>query len=78
MGAFWGKQPSAKNLRVFGCAAWVLIPAEKRNNKLDPVSEPGIMVGNEPGSKGWRILLADGSVTVSRDVKFDESKRPGL
>jgi hypothetical protein len=63
---------------VFGCAAWVHIPAEKRSSKLDPVSEPGIMVGYEHASKGWRILLADGYVDISRDVKFDESKRPGF
>lgn len=75
---FYRKRPDARQLRVFGCAAWVQIPAEKRSSKLDPVSEPGVLVGYQPGSKGWRVLLEDGHIVVSRDVKFDETKRPGF
>ena len=49
------------------------IPGKLRT-KLDPVSKIGVMVGYEPHTKGYRILLDDtNKITVSRNVMFDES-----
>jgi transposase InsO family protein len=71
---FFGSRPDVSHLRTFGSPAYVHIPKEKRSalGKLDDVSERGIMVGYMPNGKGYRILLDDGIVVTSRDVRFIE------
>ncbi|GAQ87846.1 hypothetical protein KFL_003820010 [Klebsormidium nitens] len=73
---FFGKKPSVQNLRVFGCRAFVHTPAQKRT-KLDPVSKPGVFLGYEPGTKGYRILLTSDlrTIVISKDVTFDEREK---
>ncbi len=68
---FYGKKPGVSHLRVFGATAHMHIPEHQRD-KLDSRSIRGIMVGYGSVQKGWRILLPDGTVKVSRDVVFDE------
>ncbi|GIL64180.1 hypothetical protein Vafri_18153, partial [Volvox africanus] len=41
--AFFDERPDVSHLRIFGCAAYVHVPKEKRN-KLDPVSRKGMLV----------------------------------
>jgi hypothetical protein len=67
----WGKKPDLSHLRPFGCEAFVLIPKVKRT-KLDDTSDKGIMVGYAPN--GYRILMQDNTVRLSRDVVFNEAK----
>ena len=73
---FFGQKPSVRELRVFGCKAFVHTPAQKRK-KLDPVAKTGVFLRYEPGTKGYRILLTsdEKTVLISRDVTFDESER---
>lgn len=74
---FFGKRPDVSNLRVFGARAYVHVPQQLRR-KLDPVSQPGIMVGYSATSKAYRILLdGTGKVVESRDVVFDEGQVGG-
>jgi hypothetical protein len=47
--AWTGKKPSLKNLKVFGCDAYVHVPKEKRS-KLD-----NIFVGSKDGIKGYKV-----------------------
>jgi hypothetical protein len=68
---FYGVQPDVSAFRVFGARAYSHVPKQKRH-KLDNVSQPGIMVGYDSSSKGYRILLDSGIVTISRDVIFNE------
>ena len=70
---FHGTKPDVSQLRTFGCRAHVHVPAQLRK-KMDPRSQPGIMVGYAPHSKAWRILLDNGRLTHSRDVLFDETQ----
>ena len=70
--AFTGRRPDVSHLRVWGCKAFVHVPKQHRQ-KLDPVSEVGTLIGYEPGSKAYRILV-DSRVVVSNDVTFDEAK----
>lgn len=69
---FTGQTPDVSILRVFGSTAYAHIPKERRR-KLDPVSVKGIMVGYQPDSKAYRILLPDNTVVVSASVSFDET-----
>lgn len=71
---FFGRVPDVTHLRVFGSTAFVHVPKALRN-KLAPVSEKGVFIGYEPGTKGYRVLMPDGRVRVSRDVVFDESPK---
>ncbi|CAH0486490.1 unnamed protein product [Peronospora farinosa] len=67
-----GHQPSVKNMRVFGCRAYVLTPKEKRF-KWDPKARKGLFMEYEEVSKAYRIYdIEAGKVVVSRDVTFDE------
>ena len=64
---FHGTKPDVKMLRTFGATAYALVP-EQRRQKLDNKSVPGRMVGYAPNTKGYRILLEDGDIIISRDV----------
>ena len=75
--AFFGKKPSVKDFKVFGCDAYVHIPKEKRQ-KLDAKSTRHIFLGYSGTQKGYRLYDPKSKkVTISRDVKFDESSFGG-
>jgi hypothetical protein len=69
---FTGVKPDVSLLRAFGAKAYVYIPKQLRR-KLDPTGERGVMIGYQPGSKAYRILLPSGKVLISRHVVFDET-----
>ena len=72
---FYGTKPDVSHLRTFGARAYALIPKQLRT-KLDNVSQPGRFVGYAANSKGYRILLDSGSISLSRDVLFEEQPPP--
>ena len=47
------EKPTVDHLQVFGCGAYVYIPAEVCSNKLAPKYELMTYLGNAPGGKGW-------------------------
>ena len=67
---FFGEKPDVSFLRTYGSKAYVLVPKEKRNNKLDAVSTSGKLVGYAPGCNGYRILIGNHKIISSRDVVF--------
>ncbi|PLW15082.1 hypothetical protein PCASD_21521 [Puccinia coronata f. sp. avenae] len=74
-----GKSVSLDVLRPFGCRTYSLIPKEKREFKLNPTAEPGIMLGYENDFSTYRIYKLNKKIVVrTSDVKFDESVFPGL
>ena len=52
----YGERPSVEHLRVFGCGAYVFLPAEVRANKLAPKSELMTYLGNAPGAGGFMFM----------------------
>src|SRR6267142_1551421 len=71
-----GHVPDVSYFRVFGCKAYMHVPADKRC-KLDTKAVQVTFVGYEPGSKGYRLWDKNTrSVHLSRDVTFDESSFP--
>jgi hypothetical protein len=68
---FFNVRPDVSNFRTFGARAYVHIPGQLRS-KLDSKTDKGVMVGYEIRNKGYRIYLDSGSVTVARNVVFDE------
>jgi hypothetical protein len=71
-----GKVPDVSYFRVFGCKAYMHVPADKRR-KLDAKAIEVMLVGYEPGSKGYQLWDKHiRSVKLSRDVTFDESCFP--
>ncbi|XP_066341937.1 uncharacterized protein [Miscanthus floridulus] len=70
--AWFGRKPSVRHLRTFGCVAYA-----KRNGpgvtKLADRSIPGVFLGYEPGTKGYRVFdPINEKLMLSRDVVFDE------
>ena len=69
---FTGRRPSVAHIRVFGAGATVLVPRHQRN-KVEAVSQQGVMVGYAKQGMGWRIWVPERArVVESGDVQFDE------
>ena len=49
----YGRKPGVGHLKVFGCLAYVHVPAEIRS-KLDPKAEKCVLVGYSEEQKGYR------------------------
>jgi hypothetical protein len=74
---FTGKAPNFKQLRVFGCLAYVHVD-EKHQTKTGERAERGIFVGYSDRTKGYReIQKIDNrwKARKSRDVTFIEDKQ---
>jgi transposase InsO family protein len=66
------KKPLLKNLKVFGCHAYVHVPSEKRS-KLDARSVLCRFLGYSDHEKAYRFEeLSTGRTIVSRDAQFME------
>jgi hypothetical protein len=66
-----GKKPSLKNLRVFGCDAFVHIPGDNRH-KLSKRSLKCTFLGYSSQSTGYILMNEDGRYITSKDVTFNE------
>ncbi|GJX04141.1 kinase-like domain, phloem protein 2-like protein, partial [Tanacetum coccineum] len=72
--AIKGKKPNLKDLRIFGCIAYAKVPTQHLT-KLDDRSIKMIYLGNEQGSKAYRLFdPITQRICVSRDVKFKENE----
>jgi hypothetical protein len=69
---FYGKKPTGKYLRVFGCIAYKHIPKQVPKNKFDSKAEKLIMIGY---THNGYILWDDKTdrIIYGRDVVFDEN-----
>ena len=73
--AWFGRKPGVRHLRTFGCVAYAKKVGPSLM-KLADISVPGVLLGYEPGTKGYRVYdPARDKLMVTRDVIFDE-KRP--
>ncbi|KAJ9513562.1 hypothetical protein QJQ45_006125 [Haematococcus lacustris] len=68
---FFGEKPNLAALRVFGARAYAHVPEHMRS-KLGFKAVQGVMVGYEPGSKAYRVLVPGGKILITKDVVFDE------
>ena len=69
---WYGKKPGVKHLRTFGCVAYVK-RVGPRISKLSDRSVPGVFLGYETGTKGYRVYdPVKDKLMVSRDIIFDE------
>lgn len=73
---FYGLKPDVSHLRTWGARTYSLTPKALRN-KLEPTSESGRFIGYPEGTKGYKILLDNGTIIISRDVTFVEGRRDG-
>ncbi|GJZ42978.1 ribonuclease H-like domain, reverse transcriptase, RNA-dependent DNA polymerase [Tanacetum coccineum] len=68
------RKPNLENLRVFGCIAYAKVPSQ-RLTKIDDRSSRMVYLGNEQGSKAYRLFNpTTQKICVSRDVKFKKNK----
>jgi len=69
--------PSIGHLRVFGCAAYIHIPAEARKDKLSPCGELMIFLGYPSGIKGYLFMRLPNNVLFKGTTTiFDEEMMP--
>jgi transposase InsO family protein len=69
--------PSIGHLRVFGCGAYVHIPAEVRKDKLAPRGELMIFLGYVDGVKGYLFMrLPNNVLFFGTTAIFDEEMMP--
>ncbi|GLI67437.1 hypothetical protein VaNZ11_011630, partial [Volvox africanus] len=55
---FTGSVPDVSHLRVFGCVVYIHVP-KGQGDKLDPRARKGTLLGYEPNSKAYHVLLED-------------------
>lgn len=68
-------KPNYLRLRTFGCLCYpYLRPFNK--NKLSFRTESGVFLGYSPQYKGYKVLLSNARVIISRDVTFNELRFP--
>ncbi|GKE42247.1 ribonuclease H-like domain, reverse transcriptase, RNA-dependent DNA polymerase [Tanacetum coccineum] len=68
------KKPNLEKLKVFGSIAYVKLPSQHLT-KLDDRSTKMVYLGNEQGSKAYRLFdQTTRKICVSRDVKFKEDE----
>jgi len=71
-----GHVPDVSYFRVFGCKAFVYVPEDKRK-KLDPKAIEMMLIGYEPGSKGYRLWNSHTrAIVLSHDVTFNKHSFP--
>lgn len=76
---YFGSKPRISHIRVFGCVAYQKTQEKKRSGyikKLEKRSKPVILVGFD---RDFSYRLFDpqtGKVDISREVIFDEVKKP--
>ena len=69
---WYGKKPTVRHLRVWGCTAYAYVAQEKRS-KFDAKAVKCIMIGYSESSKAWRLWDTERKrLIVSRDVTFNE------
>ena len=72
-----GTKPDLSYFRTFGCQAYVFIPKDKQPNKLTPKSEDMILVGYEPGTKGYHFWSRiRRTIVISSTTTFDDFEFP--
>ncbi|MBW0531847.1 hypothetical protein O181_071562 [Austropuccinia psidii MF-1] len=78
--SIWSSKPSRiKRLKTFGCKAFILVHKNKREWKLSPRSEEGILLGFVNDNSAYRILrLRDKVVVITSHALFAEDKFPSL
>nr|GEY06992.1 zinc finger, CCHC-type [Tanacetum cinerariifolium] len=68
------RKPNLETLNVFGCITYAKVPSQHLT-KLDDKSIKMVYLGNEQGSKAYRLFdPITQRICVSRDVKFKENE----
>ena len=71
---WYGRKPSIRHLKRYGCVAYVHQPKDRRSSKFAPRAKRGIFVGYGIGSTGYRVWFPESNQIVeSKHVTFDES-----
>ncbi|KAE8686874.1 cytochrome P450 71A9-like [Hibiscus syriacus] len=71
-GVWTGHEVSFDHFRIFGCPAYVHVPADERS-KLDAKSKECIFLGYKKGVKGFKFWdPVAKKIVISRDAVFDE------
>ena len=69
-----GRKHQFVKFHEFGSHCYIMIPDEKRR-KLDNKATEGRFLGYDFNSKGYRVLIGNRKVVVSREVRFMKPKR---
>lgn len=74
----WHKRkPDISHLRIFGCAAQILIRKSQRGGKFEEVTEDGILLGFVDDNFNYKVFNLDSNrVVISHNVYFDETRFP--
>ena len=72
-----GEMPNIDHLRVFGCGAFVYLPATARANKMAPKSELMTYIGVAPGNeRNFLFMCSTNAVFTTAHAVFDERHFP--
>ncbi|KAL3639631.1 hypothetical protein CASFOL_017538 [Castilleja foliolosa] len=69
------QKPDLTSLRTFGCLCFPLLRPYNKH-KLQFRSDSGTFLGYSPNHKGYKVLLSNGKLIITRHVHFDERVFP--
>jgi hypothetical protein len=68
-----GRKPTVNHQRVLnGSECYVHVPSARRR-KLDAILQKGVFLGSKPNTKGYRVLIEDRSIEISKGEMFLEA-----
>lgn len=71
-GIIMRKKPDSKNIRRFGCKAYIYPPKVWRNSKFEAKAQIGVLVGFLRGNSYKNVFPENRQFIISRDVNVDE------
>ena len=66
-------KPDISHLHVMGCAAYVFLHEDQRQNKMSPHAELMTFIGFTDGMKGWKFMRNTNMIFHATQAVFDES-----
>jgi len=71
--ALLGSKPDISNIRILGSLIYRLIPKKRRDSKLEPLSEPGILIGFT--STNYQVYIPEtDTIRTIRDIIILENE----
>lgn len=76
---FWKIKPNLQHVRIFGCDAVALAKGANRR-KFNPKGRKCRLIGYSSSQKGYRLLAENGTIIISRAVKFlnEDDEKGGI
>ena len=71
-----GVKPDISHLRILGCAAYIFLHEDQRDDALSPRAELMMFIGYTDGIKGWKFMCSNGTIFLATKAVFNKNAFP--